>query len=297
MALAEVETGVLKLDSLTEVSPSDVIEGDVTVNGDPVHWMLRRPAEETPGEVMVLLRGLGTTLQSYAAFSRAAARSGHTVLATSSARHGSDRRDPHSANLDTISAAIDAASKKAGDSASFDNLLLMAHSHGGIPAIKLAESQPDNVRLIINAGAVGYHGLELGYITRNLPRGILLGLKHELWPAVADGSIEVSRKHLADFLHHNFKNPAQTLKELWSCMSHDLRPSAARLRAAGVLIGYIAFEHDSLVPPNPETASNVDVYRVMPDSGHMAPQRKSAELMAVVTNMRFALKGLGDSEP
>lgn len=160
----------------------------------------------------------------------------------------------------------------------FKRLLLLPHSMHGIPAARYAAMRPDTVDAILNLASVGYGSPTLGQLAITTPTGIIQALKHELIPYLTSGDIDISIANVLGFIHYFAKNPARTAGELISCLRTDIRPVAEQLDNRNVKNAFIAMQYDCLIPPNDNIADTVDLYHVLPGTGHLSPQVKAAKV-------------------
>jgi hypothetical protein len=63
-----------------------------------------------------------------------------------------------------------------------------------------------------------------------------------------------------------------------ACLTNDIRPKISKVGEFGVKTAFIAFEKDSLIPPNDQIADSVEVYDVIPGVRHSAPQFKAGQV-------------------
>ncbi|HSX44793.1 MAG TPA: hypothetical protein VLF39_01615 [Candidatus Saccharimonadales bacterium] len=160
----------------------------------------------------------------------------------------------------------------------FDRQVLIPHSMGGLAAVPYAEKQINNdnhntsIDAIISLSSAGYGSPSFKQIAHAIPLGVGRAIRDELVPGLKNTDIAINPTNLARIIHYYGRNPGRTIGEALSCLTQDVRPAVKRLGEQGVKTAFIAFENDILIPPNEQISDVVDLYHVMPDSGHSAPQ-------------------------
>ena len=165
--------------------------------------------------------------------------------------------------------------------------LLITHSMGGLAAAHFADEEPGSVDAILHLAACGFGSPTLGNLILDVPKGALLGVRHELLPSLLGGEIEPTIKNLRDMC--NYFRRVQAIFEAHSCLREDVRPLTEKARAAGIFVAYQAYEFDILVRPNPDVADHVDHHEVMARTGHLGPIRRGpavAQRAAFIINNR-----------
>lgn len=279
--------------------PSFLLSGKVLVGGDVVEWTAEFPENLAYEGIAHFLNGFGATERSSHSFRHAAAEAGYATVTSDTARKdgkgfASRAQHPQQLHFDTlcaVSLGIEACRseirRKApnGKDIDLNRKLLLPHSMAGLAATHFAEKEPNSVDAIINLATVGYGTTSLNQMARNVPRGIIPCVIHELLPAMRSGDIEFSLTHLIEEIRYFCSDVTRPVFEGLSCLRGDVRPAAERLQRLGVGILYLAFEHDILVSPDPKVAKYVDIHGIMAGAGHFAPQRKARKVMEEVVPM------------
>jgi pimeloyl-ACP methyl ester carboxylesterase len=126
--------------------PPGYVAGSVLSEGLRLRTWTRRGSDARP--VVVIVHGLGDSLESYVARADALARRGHTVLLVDLRAHGASEGRYTTLGgheREDVRAAMDSA-RKAGHAGA--GLILMGHSMGAVAVLRAAAGQPD-VRAVI----------------------------------------------------------------------------------------------------------------------------------------------------
>ncbi len=300
MAIRAEEIGSRQTHSLEPISrqvPTVVLRGKVVAEGNTVAWQAEFPEERNYEGLALVVPGYRGTSEAYEAFCQKLPQRGYSSLRYGAARKGNPTH-PQRLHVETLKAIASDLDNRAaeirrkvpnGASLDLDRQLLLPHSMGGLAAPGYASSRPGSVEAIVNLAAVGYHPMQADELLSGVLRGGFGSLVHEGLPAVRRGHVKVNPRLVLSSLYHAYSHPSQTLGEGVSCLTGNVLHTTKRLQEAGVAIGYIAFEHDILVPPHEETRQHVSEYEVMLGAGHLAPQCKPDEVAAEVISMHERL--------
>lgn len=272
------------------------MHGTVEAAGIPVEYTI----ESAPD--VVQYEGFGIIAPGFGGFKRTSRDLGHqlALAGITTARYTPVRRDDHciwsrlsnsqQAHADTITAV---AEDIAGDenararlpNIDFDRRILLPHSMGGLATTQHAREAPSGkTEAIINLASAGFGTPNLPQLAETVPKGLHKAIFQELIPFITSGKIDVTPLNFWRFVHYYGVNPARTVGEIYACLSTDVRPEVWALGKQGVRSAFIAFEHDSLIPPNEDLHDTVDYYEVMPDAGHMAPQLKAERVAKAISD-------------
>jgi len=280
-----------------------VLEGFAHADRFDVHWTAEFPENLAYNGLVHFINGFGATEASSGAYREASAQAGFATVTHEPVRKDNGRlvtrvRDPqrvHAQSMVAVAADLRQRSdirKKApnGSKIERDRKILKPHSMGGLAAAQYAELEPDVVEMIYNYATCGFGPPTIAQVLRNLPSGAIGTLQHEIIPAIWNGNIRLSLRSAKKEAEYFLSDVSRPICEGRSCVNESVLERTERLRARGVLIAWLGFEYDFLVPPTPDIAKYVDLYRVMRGAGHMAPQRKPQE----VINQQFlpAYQGL-----
>lgn len=290
----------------SEHNPTYLITDRVISGAGPVEWTLEIPENLAYDGVVHFINGFGATKESSRPFRKAAAQAGYATVTCETARKDGQpvtarAFHPQALHLDTIYAVSqgmrahrDGIRKNVpnGKTIDLDRKFLAPHSMGGLSATNFASKEPDSVDIIMNLATVGYGTTTLRNIARNLPNGLLPALKHEIIPAMQNGDLEVSPKHFWSEIKYFLTDTTRPVFEGLSCLRTDVRTEVAVLRSLGKGVLYLAFDHDILVAPDPSVADYVDIHKIMPNAGHLAPQRKAGKVMEEVVALHNQYKAM-----
>lgn len=280
-------------------NPTHLYSDQVIAGGDRTEWTIEIPENLSYDGLVIFINGFGASKASSRPFRNAAAKAGMTTATYKPARkdgksiiHRSlQPQHLHAENLEAVYSGIlnnsdKILNKVAGKKdINLEKILLVPHSMGGLPATKFAVSHHAQVDKIMNLATVGYGTTTLSHMARKFPNGLLPSIRHELLPALMNGDIEMSPKHLLDEAKYFGTDVTRPIFEGLSCIRSDVRPRIERLRKLGVGVLYLAFEHDILVAPDEKVANYVDLHRIMSNAGHLAPQRKAPKVVEEINSM------------
>jgi len=141
--------------------PTSYLQGSVTSEGLRLRTWTRRGSDARPA--VVIVHGLGDTLESYVDRADGLNRRGHTVLLVDLRAHGASEgryTTLGGREREDVRAAMDAL-RKAGRAGA--GLILMGHSMGAVAVLRAAAGQPDVRAVIVEApydnyrANVGHH--------------------------------------------------------------------------------------------------------------------------------------------
>ena len=276
-------------------NPTYLAQGQVNLGQTTIQYTGEFPEERVYDGWASIQPGFGGYKRTSRALRHAMAEAGIATITYGPARDDdynlwtrlTNSQEAHTRTLEAIAEAIPdnqviRRTMPGGQDIDFDQQLLVPHSMGGLAAAPYAEKHPSKVDAIINLGSAGYGSPTLAQLAQTVPGGIGRAIWNELIPGLRSAEISIRPINVARVVHYYARNPARTIGEMVACLKTDVRPSAQKLGEQGVKSAFIAFEHDCLIPPNNSIADNVEHYRVMPDSGHLAPQLKAQQVAQTV---------------
>ncbi|MEK7602872.1 MAG: hypothetical protein AAB459_01330 [Patescibacteria group bacterium] len=164
----------------------------------------------------------------------------------------------------------------------------LPHSMGGHPAKEFAENSPNKTDMVVGMAIVGMGSPTIPQLMRNLPAGLPRGIFMDLLPGIYNGSLDLNIKNAIKVGRYFAQNPFRTAGEAISCLTADFRPAFRALGSTGIHTAFVGFGNDSLINPNPAISEEVDVFTVIPNTGHMAPQVRphlvADTVVSVMTN-------------
>ncbi len=164
-----------------------------------------------------------------------------------------------------------------GEQLKADKLLLLAHSMGGLAIPRFAHKEPGSIYKMIGMMPAGFGYPTVGAISKDTPKKLYGSAKHELIPALTQGSLELSWRNVTDLVQYYTR--LRFLYEGISCLRDDIRPIVQDLADRDIEYTHLAAKHDFLVRPDPLVSSYVTNHRTINNVGHLGPQAKP-EVMA-----------------
>ncbi len=274
-----------------------LLTDSVEIGGAILKWTIQFPEELRYPGIFRIVNGFGGYKATSRGLRNALSSLGYAACTEEPVRIKDrpsidDLLDPQAAHVSThreVGRALrsDSRFKKMPNAKELDldRSIWLPHSMGGLSVARLVDEEPNEAEGIVNLMAAGYGSPTLLQIAKTLPRGIPAGIANELIPYLKSGSINPDIENLLCITGYYFKNPLRTAGEAWSCLHEDVRDRAQRLQKTGILLGYLAGEHDCLVPPDESVARYVDYYKVIKGMGHLGPQLKSYEIASNVSNI------------
>lgn len=274
-----------------------LITDRVEIGGAILKWTIQFPEELRYPGIIRIVNGFGGFKATSRGLREALVSLGYTACTEEPVRIKDvpsidDLLDPQAAHVSThreVGRALrsNPSFKKMPNAKELDldRTIWLPHSMGGLSVARFADEKPDEAEAIINLMAAGYGSPTFYQIAKTLPRGIPAGIANELIPYLQSGYIDPDIENLRCIIGYYLKNPLRTAGEAWSCLHEDVRDRAKRLQKSGILLGYLAGEHDCLVPPDVSVAAYVDYHKVIKGMGHLGPQLKPNVVAANVSDI------------
>ncbi len=277
-----------------EGNPFHVKHGLVEVSGQEIQYTGAYPEELKYDGVAITIPGFGGFKQTSRPLRTTLAQEGVATITYGPARdddyNTADRLlNSQELHTKTVEAIIEdlrdnpyvRSEVPNGGKIDFDRIWLLPHSMGNLAAADFAEEHYSQVEAITSLAGVGHGSPTLKQFLNPLfiPKAAL-AIRHEVLPYLKSGLVDINAANAYRALHYYAKNPTRTIGEAIACLTTDLRPTYERLGELGVKTAFIAFEHDCLIPVNVQIAENVDQYREVRGTGHLAPMLKSARVVS-----------------
>jgi hypothetical protein len=250
-----------------------------------VEWTAEIPEHSAYKGVIYIAPGFIETDDTIVPLRNALAERGYAAMTVTPSRRGDGGlgdcfRNPQEIHAKTMIGALRAIQEsrlhqKLAPEIDFNKVLIVTHSMGGLAATQAIELglKPEAV---INIAAAGFGSPTVKELLRDLPRGLLPAIRHEVIPAVRNGHIDIGPRHIIKMIEHLVISPSQTIAEGISCLTTNNSELVRNQRALGIKIGYIALMHDVLVRSRPDLFKSgdiVDDYIELDHAGHFYPQK------------------------
>lgn len=167
-------------------------------------------------------------------------------------------------------------------------ITMSPHSMGGFAATTVSLWRSDEIEAVIYKASVGFgspdwkalHQIRLGRTSL------------EIMDYLGSDQVKVTLRTIGKSVKYFLGNPARSLGEVAACLSHSMAEEVAALSEEGIPTAYLGFGRDGLVPvkaAEPAARKLVDIFEVIPEFGHLAPQRHPNETAAAVRDLRRRL--------
>jgi hypothetical protein len=293
-------------DETGEQNPTTLAHGSVEVGRELVTWTAEVPREPKYDGIAFIVPGyLGVQLTSES-LRTALARQGIATVSFSPAREGEESFletfvDPQGLHVETLgritrslvdSQAILKKYVPGGNELAFDKFILLAHSMGGFAAPRHALTMPSGIHAIYGLATTGFGSPTLADLAKDVPRGMVGSIIHELVPAARQGDIPLNWQNLADM--RRYIGRLRFIFEGLSCVSARERFSVVedvgKLRDLAVPYIYHAFKWDILVRAREEKLNGIVTKLIKEERwGHFAPQAKAEKLAPLIAHTIFSL--------
>ncbi|MFA5003899.1 MAG: alpha/beta hydrolase family protein [Candidatus Saccharimonadales bacterium] len=266
-------------------APTVTVHGSVKVCGakEPVPWTAEFPEESLAYDgLTILIPGFGGIKRVSRAERHANAVGGRATISYDPARISGNiyanvfnSQELHTETAEAVIYAVrDVISDKRGipnaSRLDQDRVVVSAHSMGGHPATEIGLRHKSLVEAIIYKGSAGFGNIEIDP----------LGLITEINGYMRSGKIEPNLRNLYRIMRYYTRTPSRTLGEGVTCLRVDIRDKVAKLGDFGIHTAFLGFEKDPLIPGEKTAkaaAEVVNIARVMPRVGHLAPQMYADE--------------------
>lgn len=253
--------------------------GKVIVEGQPVEYT-EELATYPSATKAIIVPGFGGFKRTSRELRHAVAQDGMDGVSYDPLRKGTrTRRDkllyPQVTHVSTIRAIHDDLQINEAvrhDHAEAYDLILLAHSMGGLAATDFALEHPDHVDMVVYLGSAGFGSPTINQLAHTSPRAVVGMLQHELVPFVRDRHIDVTPKNVLRVMRYYGSDRWRTAGEAASCLRHDMREKVKELGRQGIQTVALQFEHDIAVPKADVEACTVS--DTIPGTGHIAPMLK-----------------------
>lgn len=277
-----------------DIPPTDQPEiyhahGAVAVRGSKVRYTVAASENCQDGDgVIIFGNGFSGFKSSSSGIRDAGAAAGEYTVSLDTLRHDkngpwNNLAKPHEGQVDALSVVVEHLKQNnevkknlpGGNDIDFDNITLELHSMAGITGTMFAAQNPAIVSRIRYLAAAGFGGPNIIQLARELPLNGFGAIINDVVPIIKNENFQPIRKTFARLVRHH-RRIDRSVGEILSCLYEDMRKSASELE---IPTSYLAFEDDVLVPPDHKIANHVDIYGVMPNIGHCAPQHSPAEVL------------------
>ncbi len=285
----------------------DLVHGAVEVPGspEPIQYTASVPDLLLDPRIRLFIPGFGGFKRSSRKVRSALAADQHVVgVSYDPPRYGGTRNDlldAQKVHYDAVAAIIDDLAENSrleqaldGRPIDMNQIILLAHSMGGIPATEYAVRHPENVDQLLGVAIVGTEGaVQLGFVPR-----LWRSAKNEFLPAAGHGQFggliggAVMAKRA---LRYYGVNLVRTIGEMKSCMEADRRPHLAALGELGVRTALYLPEGDELIPAYSNAAAAhhlVDHIEIALPLNHLAPQLRPRRVAADLVRISCLLDTL-----
>lgn len=270
-----------------EVQETVKLHGYVRVEGgkEAVPWTAEFPEQIAYNGLTLLIPGYGGIKRSSRDERHANALMGRPTISYDPARISGNvienLTNSQGLHTRTAEAVISAVQDKVTHDRSIpsrrqldaERVVASVHSMGGFAGTEIGLAHSGQVESVIYKGAAGFWPLSL--LDMNPLR-----LAQSVNKYVASGQIEPNVRNLYRIIRYYTRDPSRSIGEAMTCLTSDISDRIAQLEDLGVSSGYLAFEHDELVPSHKaqeKTKGVVGHFAMMHGMGHLAPQSHPKE--------------------
>ncbi|MBI5357942.1 hypothetical protein HZB74_03805 [Candidatus Saccharibacteria bacterium] len=260
---------------------------EVPGSSKPVEYSGSMPVDLNSNFIHIVVPGFGGIKGSYRSFEQSmASREGRFTISFAPARSSSQKLDPQQIHEDSIGAiAQDVADSGVlnelpnGDKINLSEFNGILHSMAAAAGTRRASNYPSEVRSLTFLNPIGFEENPdfARYIKRIGPCTLA-----EILPGILKGEFKDHRNLLTgiNMGKHLFGNVIQTVGEIVTCHTSDLRQDVFRLGKMGVGTAVLLGGSDRLVRAKPSfdgITHYVDHCEIIEDTGHFGPQKQPEE--------------------